>query len=387
MIGIIADDLSGAAEMAGVTFRYGLEAVVCLQPDSGNLICDALILDTDSRSLSEMEAAARLRKAGSELQKKNPDWIYKKVDSVFRGNIAIELETLSSIWKFKRTLLIPANPSLGRTIRHGHYYIHDQLLENTDFAADPELASKTSSVVKLLNSIRARASVSAKPGYPLAEGKIVIGDAHSIDELIEWAEELQDDILAAGGSDFLAAILENRDFQPTTGSLSKKYKWPRQTLLISGTASQTGRERIDQAEREGIPICRMPEELLEQKSNSDKFLEKWQKQISTCLRKRKLVIAAIGLPRSNDPRAPLRIIDHLLELTKRLLHEQKLEHLLIEGGATASSIIRGHNWNFLKTLQEWDRGVVSLTTGKKDEPILTIKPGSYPWPKEVCKGQ
>ena len=372
--------------MAGLTFRCGLEAVVCLQPESENLQSDVLILDTDSRTLSKLEAAARLRKTGRELRKKNPDWIYKKVDSVFRGNIAIELETLSDVWKFKSTLLIPANPSLGRTIRDGRYYIHERLLEETDFAAEPELKKVTSDVVKLLNPAIADKAVSAKSGDSVSDGKIVIGDAHSADDLIGWAEKLEDDILAAGGSDFLAAILEKRGFQLTTRTLSNQFKWPRQTLLVSGTASSAGRERINQAEREGIPVCRMPEELMEPKSNSDEFLEGWQRQISACLRKRKLVIAAIGLPRSNDPLAPSRIIDHLLELTKKLLHEQKIEHLWIEGGATASSIIRGHNWNFLKTLHEWERGVVSLTTGNKDEPILTIKPGSYPWPKDVWKG-
>ncbi len=387
MIGIIADDLSGAAEMAGLTFRYGLDSVICLHPDSGNLENEVIILDTDSRSLTKKEATMIMEKAGNELFKKKPDWIYKKVDSVFRGNIAIELETLSRVIRHKRTLLIPANPSLGRTIRSGDYYIHNRLLDKTDFAADPELAEVTSSVVKLLNPAHADEAVSLKSGDSIAEGKIVIGDACSTDDLVGWAEKIEDDVLPAGGSDFLAAILKKKGFHPTAKTISSEIKWPLPSLLVSGTASLSGRNRIDEAERNGIPVCRMPKELIQPNCDCDEFIVNWQKEVSTNLQKRNLVIATVGLPRTNDLRAPSRIVDHLFALTKRLFEKQKIGHLWIEGGATASRIIRGHGWDFLKAVHEWDRGVVSLTTGKKNTPILTIKPGSYPWPRDIWEGQ
>ncbi len=385
MIGVIADDLSGAAEIAGLAYRYGLDSVVRLEPSqdfSSEKLC---VWDTDSRSCTAKEAEIRVEKTASELLKKNPDWIYKKVDSVLRGHIAVELDVLNRVFEQTRTILIPANPSLGRTIKNGHYYVHGQPLEETDFIDDPELMAKTSKVVELLGPAHKAKVVygQAEDFHSLPAEGIICGDAATTEDIIHWTAKLDELTLPAGGSDFFTAILEKRGFRLSKRSSTRN--WPTRTLLISGSASKASGERIAEAESEGIPVCRMPEKLMQKKADAEKLIEEWENRVALCLRENDRVIVTIGKPRSKDSGDALRLGEHLCELTRRLMKKEKIEHLCIEGGATASRIIRRQKWNCLQVIHEWTRGVVSMKIQNKSGPILTIKPGSYPWPSELLE--
>src|SRR5690606_17625476 len=93
MIGVIADDLSGAAEIGAVGLRHGLSAEIVVggQP-SGH--ADIVCVDTDSRSRTSEEAAQRVTAAARLLKDAGADWIYKKVDSVLRGHVVVEIDAL-----------------------------------------------------------------------------------------------------------------------------------------------------------------------------------------------------------------------------------------------------------------------------------------------------
>ena len=74
MILVIADDLSGAAELAGIAFAHGLTAEVQteFQPRTeAQVIC----LDTDTRRLSVDESTAVLRKLAKRIRTARPQFI------------------------------------------------------------------------------------------------------------------------------------------------------------------------------------------------------------------------------------------------------------------------------------------------------------------------
>ena len=126
MIGVIADDLTGAAELGAVGLRHGLRAEIVRRGDPSGR-ADLVCVDTDSRSC-EPAAAKRAATAAKMLRAAGAKWIYKKVDSVLRGQVTAEVEAVMKQLKVERALLLPANPSLGRTIRDGQYFVHDQLI-------------------------------------------------------------------------------------------------------------------------------------------------------------------------------------------------------------------------------------------------------------------
>ena len=112
MILIIADDLSGAAELAGIAATRGYTAEVHTELDTSSK-AEVIAVDSQTRSLSTAEAGARIRSIVEAAKEFSIEWIYKKTDSVLRGNIRAELESLMEATAKQRTLLIPANP--GKT--------------------------------------------------------------------------------------------------------------------------------------------------------------------------------------------------------------------------------------------------------------------------------
>ena len=90
MIAVIADDFTGAAEIGGIGLRYGLNVVIETE-DIQSHNADLLIIATDTRSLSAKEASEHIFQITKELQKLKPQFIFKKIDSALRGNIAEEL--------------------------------------------------------------------------------------------------------------------------------------------------------------------------------------------------------------------------------------------------------------------------------------------------------
>jgi D-threonate/D-erythronate kinase len=87
---VIADDLSGAAELAGIAFARGCTAEVQREFDPTSN-AEVIAVDTDSRHLAPEAAAKQLEQVARAVIAAKPAWIYKKVDSVLRGNVRVEV--------------------------------------------------------------------------------------------------------------------------------------------------------------------------------------------------------------------------------------------------------------------------------------------------------
>ena len=151
MIVVIADDVTGAAEMGGIALRYGLKTIVAEDVDA-NVKADVLVIYTNTRSMKKEEAVetmAGLTKKASELQ---PSLFYKKTDSVLRGHILTEMKAQMQELNFSKGLLVPVNPSLGRTIIDGKYFVNGEPIHQTSFANDPEFPVTSSMVLDMLGN-------------------------------------------------------------------------------------------------------------------------------------------------------------------------------------------------------------------------------------------
>ena len=156
MIGVIADDLTGAAELGAIGWRHGLRAEIVRSGKPGGT-ADLVCVDTDSRACEPDVAAKRAAGAAKLLRAAGAKWIYKKVDSVLRGQVTAEVEAVMKQLKLTRALLLPANPSLGRTIRGGEYFLHGKPLHKTEFAHDPHFPRRSSQVLRLVKELVLRA--------------------------------------------------------------------------------------------------------------------------------------------------------------------------------------------------------------------------------------
>lgn len=116
---VIADDFSGACEMAGIAHRYGLNVEIQLDfnPDTHRRV---IFFDSDTRRLTADQATDKLRRFAALAINSGKDFsLFKKIDSVLRGHVIREAEVLHDRFHKKQTFILPANPSKKRLIIDG----------------------------------------------------------------------------------------------------------------------------------------------------------------------------------------------------------------------------------------------------------------------------
>ena len=121
---ILADDLTGACD-AAVAFASSCDPVRVhinseLNSEPSEAACVQAIT-TESRDLPVTEAEARLRSIAERLPS-NAE-LFKKIDSVFRGNTVVEIAATLVHARYDLAVLAPAYPALGRTVREGVLHV------------------------------------------------------------------------------------------------------------------------------------------------------------------------------------------------------------------------------------------------------------------------
>jgi uncharacterized protein YgbK (DUF1537 family) len=382
MIGVIADDLTGAAELGAVGLRHGLRAEIVVKgKPSGE--ADLVCVDTDSRSCVSEEAGRRAASAAKLLCEAKANWIYKKVDSVLRGQVTAEVESVMKQLRLKRVLLLPANPSLGRKIRDGRYFVRGRLIHKTEFARDPEHPRTSAKVLQLLQpSLTAPICVSRLSDI-LPETGIVVGEAATSQEVQRWAAVRDPRTLAAGGSEYFGALLAAEKVKtalPAAEIFSNGTA--RRELFVCGTASQSSRKFVAAARERGTPVFSLPLELAWSAGFTPGAAEVISQRVIAMFQSEARVILNVGLPPVRETAVARRLSDHLVQIAGRVLHEVAIGHVYAEGGATAAELVQHMGWARLSVLREEAPGVATLAIEGSEAQLLTVKPGSYAWPEK-----
>src|SRR5581483_11321428 len=145
LLGVIADDFTGALD-AGVEFvRAGLEAALLLRPHGGEP-AQVQVVSTGSRDASAAAARRRVAAAARLLAGRR---IFKKIDSTMRGHIEPEVTALLDATSLAKAVICPAAIEAGRTVREGRLHVHGALLHTSAFARDPRWPAATSDLVQL----------------------------------------------------------------------------------------------------------------------------------------------------------------------------------------------------------------------------------------------
>ena len=115
---VLADDLTGACD-AAVAFTGGPQPVRVLLESSALPAEPGGIwaVSTGTRDASPAEARAALSAWAARLVPRGE--LFKKIDSVFRGNTLLEIITTASLFPADLVVLAPAYPQLGRCMRDG----------------------------------------------------------------------------------------------------------------------------------------------------------------------------------------------------------------------------------------------------------------------------
>jgi uncharacterized protein YgbK (DUF1537 family) len=390
MIGVIADDLTGAAELGAIGWRHGLRAEIVRsgKPGKADLVC----VDTDSRACEPAEAAKRAAAAAKLLRAAGAKWIYKKVDSVLRGQVTAEIEAVMKQLKLERALLLPANPSLGRTIRRGEYFLRGRPLHKTEFAHDPHFPRRSSQVLRLVKVPEIFLMRVANGDRALADGTIMVGDAESPEDLQGWTASCDAEMLPAGGAEFFDALLRRgTGVSPMSSGAAKKPKTEThrrdagatadgKEFFIVGTATTAARKFVAAQRRKKTPVFALPQELAWGATFSAAAMEAVTQRVVAAFALNSRVILNVGLPQVRDAEVAGRLSDHVVRVAEKILRLLPVENVFAEGGATAAELVRRMGWARLEVVRELAPGVATLAVEGDKNFLLTIKPGSYSWP-------
>ena len=347
MHAILADDLSGATEIAGVASRSGTDVIVCLDLPKQRPEADTVVIDSNTRLLSPGESETRVTRICQSIRSWDTASFFKKVDSILRGPVTAEIEAIMKSLGQKRAILASANPSMGRFIRKGHYLINSVPLEKTSFAQDPHHPRQCSEVRKLIDD------------HP----RILTPDVGSMKNLEAIARSLEPEDLPVGASDFYLAWSGAPEFRPPALSPGK-----RQWVLGSRAGSD-----LKGRKPQGFPVP-----FPESNSFSSSQLDEWTARSMALAANTDSMVLSVP----SKPGNPRVITENLTKAAHRLVKEWHPDQVFLAGGATARAFVEFAGWKSLRVEAELAQGIVMLRPeGQEDAPALVIKPGSYPWPE------
>ena len=383
---VVADDLTGAAEIGGIASRCGLKTQLRRFPLGGLAEAPITVIDTDSRHLVADEAARRARKSIAGVESLECDLIYKKTDSILRGRVRAELEAIMSALGRRAALLVPQNPSRGRTVYGGEYGVDGVPLHLSEFSKDPIHPALTSNVVRLLGEPGLHACRSLQVGEVVPTDGITIGDAMTAGDMRQWAKQVHRGMLAAGGADFFEAILEQLGLAcRAQGMVQERHSVAGGRLIVCGSTSASSRALVERARVASVPVCPMPDNLFYGVEEHRASVEQWSAEIVTALIQIRRALVVIRQPVDPQPGASARLEAVLAQVVAQVLSGVSATALFVEGGATASAVCRRMGWSDFAVEGEIARGIVQLRVASDPQQSLAVKPGSYTWPDSVLQ--
>lgn len=148
----IADDLTGANDLALQFAKRGIEAQVQLTFRSEAEKGDVVVVDSDSRDLVGKEAYEKVAALARELAALHPACVYKKIDSTLRGDWATEVLAADDAFQPELVVIAPAYPAIGRTTVSGHHLLGGTPLECTEIGLAPKTPVKESYIPAILGA-------------------------------------------------------------------------------------------------------------------------------------------------------------------------------------------------------------------------------------------
>lgn len=376
MITILADDITGAAEIAGVCLSYGLSVTFDFDFTVQHVpASDVWVIASDTRSLPEEDACDVVRKIACFFKENNITSIFKKIDSALRGHIIAETNVLLEYIPKEKVFILPANPETGRIIQNGKYYIDGQLLNDTSFSHDPDFPAKDADVRKILQMNFHCKSDSNSSGL---NDNIIIPDISSQTDYNRYAGKINKNTLPVGGSVFFEACLKEI-FQITLKKNILPKALGKNRLMICGSTHENSKKFIRHTTT--FKVIEIPVKLLSVPYDSKEYKD-WLNTTISIFQKEKQVLLSIEGDKPQQEAAG-KTKPFFSETVKRLLQYCSIDELFIEGGATAYSCIKSLGFSSLIPVNEYTRGVVRLRIPEKKNLYITIKPGSYEWPENL----
>jgi uncharacterized protein YgbK (DUF1537 family) len=273
-LGVIADDFTGATDIASFLVQNGLPTIQFNGvPESHDaLSAQAIVISLKSRSCPAQQAIDQSLAALQWLQQQGCDRFYFKYCSTFdsteQGNIGPVTDALLAALGETQTVISPSLPVNGRTVYQGYLFVANQLLSESGMRHHPVTPMTDSNLVRLMTR-QAKGQAAVINAAQLDQGadavraqldalkaqgiNYVVLDALHEQHLLTQGEALKETRLVTGGSGLAIGIARAWATQQQNSDAEHAgHPQGDRAVVISGSCSQMTNRQV-QAYRQQAP--------------------------------------------------------------------------------------------------------------------------------------
>ena len=362
-LGVIADDFTGATDIAGFLVENGLSTLQLsgVPEHDGDLPrVDAVVISLKSRSCPAGEAVRDSLAALAWLQARGCPRIYQKYcstfDSTAAGNIGPVTDALLAALGQDFTLICPALPVNGRTVYQGNLFVGALPLAESGMRHHPITPMQDSNLLRLMEgqgsgraglvpfaTIDKGAATIAGAFEQLAEDGVryAVVDTLTEQHLLDIATATLHLPLVTGGSGLaigLARQLGSGDLQG-----AREAGWPRgsRAVVLSGSCSEMTNRQVARYRQHAPALALDVARCLE---DADYPAELAQWVLAQPLAPAPLVYATTSpgelarIQESHGQQAASDAVEHCFARLAQLLQGTGVDGFIIAGGETSSRI-------------------------------------------------
>jgi uncharacterized protein YgbK (DUF1537 family) len=207
VLGCIADDFTGATDLANNLVRSGMRVVLTVEVPTQNekVDADAVVVALKSRTVPAAAAVEQSLRACRWLREQGAGPIYFKIcstfDSTAAGNIGPVMEALMDELGCDFSIATPAFPDTGRTVVHGHLFLGDTLLSDSGMRHHPLTPMTDANLVRVL-----QAQLNPSKGR-----KVGLIDYRTVAQGADAIRQRMDELKANGIAIAIVDVLNNED--------------------------------------------------------------------------------------------------------------------------------------------------------------------------------
>ena len=398
-LGCIADDFTGASDLANTLTRGGMRTVQTIGVPEGDPdgSADAVVVALKTRSIDPREAVRQSLAAHAWLARHGCRQFLFKICSTFdstpRGNIGPVADALRAALDAGCVAVCPAFPANGRTVYRGHLFVGDTLLNESGMEKHPltpmtdanlvrVLQAQTSQRVGLVGSeivrkgataIRAKLATLAGEGVAYA-----IVDAISDDDLLALGAALDGARLAVGGSGIALGLPENfRRKGALRAATAMGSDVVARAVVLAGSCSQATRAQVAAFVRVGRVLHAELSHVVHDERYVDRVAD-W------CLAQPQIPLVATSAAPDDVAAATATFgapvagaIEHFFGRLATALFERGVRRFVVAGGETSGAVVAALGIRQFAVGAEIDPGVPVLTTEAPRPMALALKSGNF----------
>ena len=400
LLGCIADDLTGATDVALMLQSAGMRTVQAIGvPAAGAALdaADAVVIALKSRTIPAGEAVGESLAALEWLRSRGARQILFKYCSTFdstdAGNIGPVADALLDATDSRFTVVCPAFPTNKRTIYMGHLFVGEQLLSDSPMKDHPLTPMHDANLVRVLARQTAR-RVGLVPLATVRQGKsalreafallrdtnhaYAVVDAVSNEDLLALGAACSDMPLVTGGSGIAMGLPGN--FGCRAGAATGFPRVEGRGAVISGSCSAQTNAQVAEwkASRPALRID--PLRLAEGEDLAGKALE-W---VAALPEEEPFLVYATALPdevRATQSRLGAanagELVERCLAQVAQGLVAGGVRKLVVAGGETSGAVVKALGVQLLRIGPQIDPGVPWTLSAGDPAIALALKSGNF----------